>query len=433
MCRGRGRVQSPSPAHPTKRLTDEQTVPGTLVPSATSPARQPTLSRRPEDVPGTRQGPVPVPGTSNEETDRRTNRAGDVSGNLPMLNFDLRATLDPASRPLTVAVTASPAGQVDPVTVPVPTLPSIAELTAAADLPAPPRSSPAPCSRPPCGPPRRERGPRRRAGAAPARAPADPASAILPWELLYDTPRGSFLARDPLTPIVRYLEGAIPDAPPSPVRHVLAAGATPTDLPPLDVASELARVAQTLAPAGIAVAHVPHAPRRPACGDAGAGTAPGRAPGRPRRLRRTCRPRLLAVRGWPRPCGQRCGAICWPRRSPSRRSASWCWPAARGLRRRRALGRAGSGAGAGGCASRRRRAGRHQRTGGGSLHRRVLHGARPGNGRGCRHHVVRRAIALATAARSVLGSGSCRCSSNGGPPRICGLGKRRASRCRRPH
>ena len=123
MCRGRGRVQSPSPARPTKRLTDEQTVPGTF-----------------QEI-------------------------------YPMLNFDLRATLDPASRQPHGGRHGVPRRPSGPSDRPCADAPFIRRIDS--------RRRPARARRdlhrrrasgPPVDRLARERGPRRRAGAAPARA-----------------------------------------------------------------------------------------------------------------------------------------------------------------------------------------------------------------------------------------------------------------------
>ncbi len=90
--------------------------------------------------------------------------------------------------------------------------------------------------------------------------PGDPRTAALPWELLYDGERGEFLALNPATPLVRYLEGPIPLAsgpPPAPL-ELLLASATPTDADPLEVLQELDRIAQALASAPLRIHQQPH-------------------------------------------------------------------------------------------------------------------------------------------------------------------------------
>ena len=90
--------------------------------------------------------------------------------------------------------------------------------------------------------------------------PGDPRSAALPWELLHDGERGEFLALNPATPLVRYLEGPIPlppGPPPAPL-GLLLASAAPTDADPLQVAGELAQIAQALAPAPLSIQQQPH-------------------------------------------------------------------------------------------------------------------------------------------------------------------------------
>ncbi|HSF97369.1 MAG TPA: CHAT domain-containing protein, partial [Ornithinibacter sp.] len=76
-----------------------------------------------------------------------------------------------------------------------------------------------------------------------------PALAGLPWELLYDRRRNTFIAQSEKTPLVRYLDV------PQPIRPLSVAGAlrilvivsSPTDLPELDGDAEYARVEQALA------------------------------------------------------------------------------------------------------------------------------------------------------------------------------------------
>jgi hypothetical protein len=77
-----------------------------------------------------------------------------------------------------------------------------------------------------------------------------PAVAGLPWELLYDRRRGSFVALSEKTPVVRYLE--VPD-PPQPLAvngslKILVVVSSPTDLPELDVDGEWRRFKDALAP-----------------------------------------------------------------------------------------------------------------------------------------------------------------------------------------
>ena len=77
-----------------------------------------------------------------------------------------------------------------------------------------------------------------------------PAIAGLPWELLYDRRRGSFVALSEKTPVVRYLE--VPD-PPRPLAvngslKILVVLSSPTDLPELDVDGEWRRFKDALAP-----------------------------------------------------------------------------------------------------------------------------------------------------------------------------------------
>jgi hypothetical protein len=75
-----------------------------------------------------------------------------------------------------------------------------------------------------------------------------PALAGLPWELLYDRRRGSFVALSEKTPVVRYLE--VPD-PPRPLAvdgslRILVVVSSPTDLPQLDVEGEWRRFKDAL-------------------------------------------------------------------------------------------------------------------------------------------------------------------------------------------
>lgn len=76
----------------------------------------------------------------------------------------------------------------------------------------------------------------------------DEATADLPWEYLYDSKRGTFLALSEETSVIRLL--ATPDAtrPQSPIGRVrvLAMGATPSTLPILDIEADLAGIATDL-------------------------------------------------------------------------------------------------------------------------------------------------------------------------------------------
>ncbi|MBK8798819.1 MAG: SUMF1/EgtB/PvdO family nonheme iron enzyme [Anaerolineales bacterium] len=77
----------------------------------------------------------------------------------------------------------------------------------------------------------------------------DPALAALPWEFLYDATHGDYLCLSTRTPIVRYLDVGRLVAPltvTAPLR-VLGVIASPSDLEPLDVEAEKARVEQALA------------------------------------------------------------------------------------------------------------------------------------------------------------------------------------------
>ncbi|RLT34646.1 MAG: CHAT domain-containing protein [Chloroflexi bacterium] len=80
--------------------------------------------------------------------------------------------------------------------------------------------------------------------------PADEVAASLPWEAIYDPDRNEFLALNIDTPIVRYLEGPIPQRkellPAS--LSVLLTGADSDPKQPLDVVAELDRVEAALQP-----------------------------------------------------------------------------------------------------------------------------------------------------------------------------------------
>ena len=75
-----------------------------------------------------------------------------------------------------------------------------------------------------------------------------PELAALPWEFLYDSRRGSFLALSATTPLVRYTALAQPIEPLAvvPPLRVLGLIADPTDLDPLDVTREKERLGQAL-------------------------------------------------------------------------------------------------------------------------------------------------------------------------------------------
>jgi hypothetical protein len=72
----------------------------------------------------------------------------------------------------------------------------------------------------------------------------------LPWEVLYFPTRGTYMAADRTTPVVRYLE-LFEGAPALPVDlplRILAVAASPRDLPELNVASEREKLEKALAP-----------------------------------------------------------------------------------------------------------------------------------------------------------------------------------------
>lgn len=76
-----------------------------------------------------------------------------------------------------------------------------------------------------------------------------PALAALPWEYLYDGRAAEYLCLSRSTPVVRYLElpQAIQPLAVAPPLQILGMIASPTDLPPLDVAVEKARIAHAIA------------------------------------------------------------------------------------------------------------------------------------------------------------------------------------------
>jgi len=80
---------------------------------------------------------------------------------------------------------------------------------------------------------------------------ADANSMRIPWELLYDAERKNFLAQDPRSAVVRYLEGAIPDSvkPIARPLRLLLTGASPADQVKLGVDKELDGIAAALADA----------------------------------------------------------------------------------------------------------------------------------------------------------------------------------------
>ena len=80
--------------------------------------------------------------------------------------------------------------------------------------------------------------------------PADAVAASLPWEAIYDLDRSEFPALNIDTPVVRYLEGPIPQRrEPLPASlSVLLTGADSDPKRPLDVVAELDRVEAALRP-----------------------------------------------------------------------------------------------------------------------------------------------------------------------------------------
>ncbi len=76
-----------------------------------------------------------------------------------------------------------------------------------------------------------------------------PELALLPWELLYDSRQGEYVALSRATPIVRYLElpQAMPPLRVAPPLRILGLITSPRDLPPLDIALERQRVEAAIA------------------------------------------------------------------------------------------------------------------------------------------------------------------------------------------
>ena len=74
--------------------------------------------------------------------------------------------------------------------------------------------------------------------------------AVLPWEFLFDSRANEFVCLSRYTPLVRYLElpQPVPPLAVTPPLRILALIASPSDLPPLDVAAEKARVEEALHP-----------------------------------------------------------------------------------------------------------------------------------------------------------------------------------------
>lgn len=94
---------------------------------------------------------------------------------------------------------------------------------------------------------------------------ADPhaaAVAVLPWELLYDTERRDFVARNRRTPVVRYLEvpGAVEPPAATPPLRILVAGASPRGADELDIEEELGVLAHAWGrQADLELVTLPHA------------------------------------------------------------------------------------------------------------------------------------------------------------------------------
>ncbi|MCO5213096.1 MAG: CHAT domain-containing protein [Caldilinea sp.] len=170
-----------------------------------------------------------------------------------MQTFDLRVEVsDGVAGEMTVAVTQSPAGEVDGVRVAVPpvTLAQAMHCTARRLLELAAEFTGAVLPPPLWAAWRASTAAAGSAGVCLRIRTAGAAAAALPWELLYDAERGAYLALDPLTPVVRYLEG--PAGPPLPAPGgappvLLLGAAAPRDLPAPGAALE--GVATALAPA----------------------------------------------------------------------------------------------------------------------------------------------------------------------------------------
>ena len=168
-----------------------------------------------------------------------------------MQTFDLRAELiDPAAGQLTVAVTHSPAGEVDAVRVIVPPItPAQAMNCTARRLAGLAAEFTAALLPPPLWAAWRESVAAAGSAGVRLRIRTAGGAAALPWELLYDAARATYLALDPLTPVVRYLEG--PAGPILPAGSepplLLLAAAAPRDLPDPG-AGALDALADALAP-----------------------------------------------------------------------------------------------------------------------------------------------------------------------------------------
>ena len=76
-----------------------------------------------------------------------------------------------------------------------------------------------------------------------------PEIAALPWEFMYDPDDGSFVSLNPNTPVVRYpeIDLALKPLAIKPPLRILGLIASPSDLPKLDMASEVRRVEESLA------------------------------------------------------------------------------------------------------------------------------------------------------------------------------------------
>jgi hypothetical protein len=166
-----------------------------------------------------------------------------------MENFDLRIS-DYDGYSLRVAVTQSAAGEVAPVAVDAPA-DTILDLLESSDAGLRARAADFTAQVMPDPVWRAWRESWAAAGERGVRVRIrceDANSMQIPWELLYDGERNYFLAQDPRSPVVRYLEGPIVDSA-KPIEgplRLLLTGASPEDLPPLTIESELDGIVSVL-------------------------------------------------------------------------------------------------------------------------------------------------------------------------------------------
>ena len=157
-----------------------------------------------------------------------------------MHNFDLRLTQLPGGD-LGVSVTASPAGEGMPLRAP---WPEVGPVTAARASEQERLGAGLAAALAGVWPLWREALGHAGGDGLRLRLHTDAAAAALPWELLADAERGVFLARDPLTPVVRYLQGPIALLPFAAQAQatLLLTGAAPQGLPPTHSAESLAAI-----------------------------------------------------------------------------------------------------------------------------------------------------------------------------------------------